>query len=45
MHVAPLSSQWLGNHPVIRHRARERALIKLVHALLDGSKLSLTQLG
>jgi DDE family transposase len=45
MHVARLLSQWLGNHTVIGHRARERALMKLVHALLDGSKLSLTQLG
>lgn len=45
MHVAHLLSQWLSNHTVIGHRARERALMKLVHALLDGSKLSLTQLG
>ena len=45
MHVARLLSQWLSNHTVIGHRARERALMKLVHALLDGSKLSLTQLG
>jgi hypothetical protein len=44
-HVARLLSPWLGNQTVIRHRARERALMKLVHALLDGSKLSLTQLG
>jgi hypothetical protein len=37
--------KWLSNHTVIGHRAREAALLKLVHALLDGSKLSLTQLG
>ena len=45
MHVARLLSQWLGNHMVIGHRARERALMKLVNALLNGGKLSLTQLG
>ena len=45
MHVAHLLSQWLSNHTVIGHRAREAALLKLVHALLNGSKLSLTQLG
>jgi hypothetical protein len=45
MHVAHLLSQWLSNHTVIGHRAREAALLKLVHALLAGSKLSLTQLG
>jgi hypothetical protein len=45
MHVAHLLSQWLSNHTVIGHRAREAALLKLVHASLNGSKLSLTQLG
>jgi hypothetical protein len=45
MHVTRLLSQWLSNHTVIGHRAREAALLKLVHALLDGNKLSLTQLG
>lgn len=30
---------------MIGHREREAALLKLVHALLDGAKLSLTQLG
>jgi hypothetical protein len=45
MHVARLLSRWLSNHTVIGHRARERALMKLVQALLNGSKLSLTQLG
>jgi len=30
---------------VIGHRARESALLKLVNALLDGGKLSVTQLG
>jgi hypothetical protein len=45
MHVTRPLSQWLSNHTVIGHRAREAALLKLVHALLNGSKLSLTQLG
>lgn len=45
MHVKLLLSQWLSNHTVVGHRARESALLKLVHALLDGGKLSLTQLG
>lgn len=45
MHVARLLSRWLSNHTVIGHRARELALMKLVQALLNGSKLSLTQLG
>jgi DDE family transposase len=45
MHVARLLSQWLSNHMVIGHRARESALMKLVHALLDGGRLSVTQLG
>jgi hypothetical protein len=45
MHVTRLLSQWLSNHTVIGHRARERALVKLVQALLKGSQLSLTQLG
>jgi hypothetical protein len=44
MHVTRLLSQWRSNHTVIGHRAREAALLKLVHALLNGSKLSLTQL-
>ena len=30
---------------VIGHRARESALLKLVNALLDGGKLSVTELG
>ena len=30
---------------VIGHRARENALLKLVNALLDGGKLSVTELG
>jgi hypothetical protein len=45
MHVIRLLSQWPSNHIVIGYRAREAALLKLVHALLNGSKLSLTQLG
>jgi hypothetical protein len=40
MHVAHLLSQWLSNHTVVGHRARDAALLKLVHALLAGSKLS-----
>jgi hypothetical protein len=45
MHATELLAQWLGQHTVIGHRAREAALLKLVQALLGGSKLSLTQLG
>ena len=45
MHATGLLAQWLAQHTVIGHRARESALLKLVQALLGGSKLSLTQLG
>jgi hypothetical protein len=45
MHVTGLLAQWLAQHTVIGHRAREAALLKLVQALLGGSDLSLTQLG
>src|ERR1700710_2602535 len=45
MHATDLLAYWLAQHTVIRHRAREAALLKLVQALLGGSKLSLTQLG
>src|SRR5690606_35259430 len=45
MHAIRLLSHWLAAHAVIGHRAREVALLKLVRALFNGSKLSLTQLG
>jgi hypothetical protein len=45
MHAIGLLSQWLADHTVIGHSARREALLKLVQALLGGSKLSLTQLG
>jgi hypothetical protein len=45
MHATGLLAQWLAQHTVIGHRAREAALLKLVQALLGGSNLSLTQLG
>jgi hypothetical protein len=45
MHVTRPLLQWLSNHTVIGHRARELALVKLLQALLKGSQLSLTQLG
>ena len=45
MHATGLLAQWLAQHSVIGHRAREAALLKLVQALLGGSTLSLTQLG
>ena len=45
MHATRLLAQWLAQHTVIGHRAREAALLKLVQALLGGSDLSLTQLG
>jgi hypothetical protein len=45
MHATGLLAQWLAQHSVIGHRARQAALLKLVHAVLGGSNLSLTQLG
>lgn len=45
MHAVALLSHWLARHTVIGHRARKDALLKLVQALLGGSKLSVTQLG
>jgi hypothetical protein len=45
MHATGLLAQWLAQHTVIGHRVRQASLLKLVQALLGGSKLSLTQLG
>jgi hypothetical protein len=45
MHAIGLLSQWLAQHNVIGHKARREALLKLVQALFNGAKLSLTQLG
>ena len=45
MHATGILAQCLAQHSVIGHRAREAALLKLVEAVLGGSKLSLTQLG
>jgi hypothetical protein len=45
MHVTGLLSYWFAQQTVIGHRTREAALLKLVQALLGGSKLTLTQLG
>jgi hypothetical protein len=45
MHATRLLTHWLAQHSVIGHCARQEALLKLVRALLGGSKLSVTQLG
>ena len=45
MHTATLLTHWLAQHTLIGHSARQSALLKLVSALLGGSKLSVTQLG
>jgi hypothetical protein len=45
MHIATLLTHWLAPHTIIGHSARQSALLKLVSALLGGSKLSVTQLG
>jgi hypothetical protein len=45
MHAIRVLSHWLAAHAVIGHGARQAALLKLVRALLNGSTLSLTQLG
>lgn len=45
MHVISLLQSWLERSAVIGHRARAGALLRVVEALLVGSKLSLTQLG
>ena len=45
MHATGLLSRWFAQHTVIGHRTRHAALLKLVQALLGGSKLTVTQLG
>jgi len=45
MHASRVLSQWLSNHRVIGHGARAHAVLRIVRALLDGGKLSLTHLG
>ena len=45
MHVLSLLENWLSSNHVIAHKARLRAVLKPVRALLDGAKLSLTHLG
>ena len=45
MHATRILTHWLAQHSVIGHSARQEALLKLVRALLGGSKLSVTQLG
>jgi len=45
MHVVGFLSRWFENRSVIRHSARQQALLKAVKALLGGGRLSLTHLG
>jgi Transposase DDE domain len=45
MHATGLLAHWLAQHTVVGHCTRQAALLKLVQALLGGSKLSLTELG
>jgi hypothetical protein len=45
MHATGLLSRWFAEPTVIGHRTRQAALLKLVQALLGGSKLTVTQLG
>ena len=45
MHAMSLLEEWLQRNAVIGHRGRIQALVRVVGALLDGGKLTLTQLG
>ena len=45
MHAMNLLEEWLQRNAVIGHRGRIQALVRVVGALLDGGKLTLTQLG
>ena len=45
MHTMRLLEKWLQRNAVIGHRARIQALVRVVDALLRGSKLALTDLG
>ena len=45
MHVVGFLSRWFENRSVIRHSARQQALLKALKALLGGGRLSLTHLG
>ncbi len=45
MHTLSLLKRWLERNSVIAHQTRLCALLRVVHALLDGGKLSLTHLG
>ncbi len=45
MHALRVLQRWCERNQVIEHRARVRALCRVVQALLDGGKLALTRLG
>lgn len=45
MHTISLLERWCQRNHVIGHRARLGALVRVVKALLDGGKLTLTHLG
>lgn len=45
MHTLSMLENWLQRNNVIRHAARLQATLRIVHALLDGARLSLTHLG
>jgi hypothetical protein len=45
MHSLSLLKKWCERNAVIGHRARLEAVLRVVAALLDGGKLSLTHLG
>src|SRR5262245_46526621 len=45
MHVVKFLSRWMSGLDGIAHAARRLALLRVVAALLDGGRLSLTQLG
>ena len=45
MHAMSLLDKWLQRNAVIGHRARGHALVRIVGALLNGGKLTLTHLG
>lgn len=45
MHTISMLENWLQRNNVIHHSGRLQATLRVVHALLDGAKLSLTHLG
>lgn len=45
MHAVEVLSRWMADREVVGHASRAAVLVRVVHALLAGGKLSLTQLG